>query len=176
MKSEQLKQIVSILDFFNEESLNGDPMSFSGKIVVPLDGDKILKISSSFDANGQIQIFEAAKELGIKFYTFPEIVSQGVITLLSQPRLTLKTIPEIDMFNQTLNCWCPTNTKEEFIISALVLRDYGEEEFEKILDFNRKFDIGNIYWRNIGFDENNKIQCFDFHCGKARNAEGRYYV
>lgn len=176
MKSEQLKQIVSILDFFNEESLNGDPMSFSGKIVVPLDGDKILKISSSFDANGQIQIFKAAKELGIKFYTFPEIVSQGVITLLSQPRLTLKTIPEIDMFNQTLNCWCPTNTKEEFIISALVLRDYGEEEFEKILDFNRKFDIGNIYWRNIGFDENNKIQCFDFHCGKARNAEGRYYV
>lgn len=176
MKSNQLNQIISVLDFLNEESLNGDPMSFSGKIVVPLDDDKILKISSTFDANGQIQIFEAAKELGIKFYTFPEIISQGAITFLSQPRLTLKAIPEIESFNQTLNCWCPTNTKEEFIISSLVLKDYGEKEFEKILDFNKKFDIGNIYWRNIGFDGNNKIQCFDFHCGKARNEEGRYYV
>lgn len=176
MKSEQLKQIVSTLEFLDKESLNGDPMSFSGKIVVPLDDDKILKISSTFDANGQIQIFEAAKELGIRFYTFPEVISQGVITFLSQPRLTLKTIPEVEAFNQTLNCWCPTNTKEEFIISSLVLKDYGREEFEKILDFNKKFNIGNIYWRNIGFDENNKIKCFDFHCGKARNAEGRYYV
>lgn len=176
MKSEQLKQIVSTLEFLDKESLNGDPMSFSGKIVVPLDNDKILKISSTFDANGQIQIFEAAKECGIKFYTLPEIISQGLITFLAQPRLTLKPIPKIESSYQTLNVWCPTNTIEERVISSIVIKDYGYEEFEKILDFNKKFNIGNIYWRNIGFGKNNKIQCFDFHCGKARDAEGRYYV
>lgn len=175
MKSSSLKKLIEAFSLLDKESLNGDPMSFSGKIVVPLDDQYILKIMSKFDAVGDLQILEAAKKEGIDFYLPYEVLYDGTIYLIKQEKLITGELPSVELTEKdtTLNVWCPGKIKSEETIAYFVRRDYGEEMCEKIRQFNKKYDLGNIYWHNVGFNKQGDIQCFDFQCGLARDKDGR---
>ena len=56
MIEKKLESLISAFKILDEESLNQDPFSFSGKYVVPLGESNIIKIMSTFDANGELQI------------------------------------------------------------------------------------------------------------------------
>lgn len=161
-----------------EESLNKDSMSFSGKFVCGYGEDKIVKVMTTFDLVGDKQVIDAAMEEGISFYLDGEVINAGLISFFIQPKL----LPlEASLFShqkgKSLNYWAETGGYDEAYIADLFIQHYGEEAYNKIRDFNKKYDIGNIYLRNVGVDKlSGKIRCFDFQCGKARDGEGRLYV
>lgn len=175
MKSSSLNKLIDAFSLLDKESLNGDPMSFSGKIVVPLDDDYILKVMSKFDAIGDLQILEEAKKEGIDFYLPYQVLYDGTIYLIRQERIMTGELAQVELTDKdtTLNAWCPGKIKSEETIAYFVRRDYGEEMADKIRRFNKKYNIGNIYWHNVGFGKNGNIQCFDFQCGLARDKDGR---
>lgn len=175
MIEKKLESLISAFKILDEESLNQDPFSFSGKYVVPLGESNIIKIMSTFDANGELQIEQDAERQGLNFFTQSTVLYQGLVTVLKQPKLTCIPFENRKEYNlPSLNYWCPTDNLEEKVISELVYKHYGEENFYKIKEFCEKWYLGNIYWRNIGFDKDRKIQCFDFHCGLSRNRKGEY--
>lgn len=181
MQPHELPKLIEGLSVLDNESLNGDPMSFKGKIVVPFGADKILKVASTFDTAGDLQILREAERRGIDFYLQSEVLYQGVMTILAQPKIKVVPLPTVDLQGmkwKTLNVWCgETYTTEEEVIYRLALDQYGEEMVNKIKAFNEEFLIGNIYWRNIGVDpETGKIKCYDFQFGRARNEKGELRV
>lgn len=175
MTEEKLKDLIAAFQAMDEESLNKDPFSFSGKYVIPFGDSEIIKIMSSFDANGMVQIEKAAKEEGLEFFVQSSILYKGLITIVKQPKLKILPFENKKNYQEiSLNYWCPANNFEEQLISKLVKNHYGEGSFNKIKNFCVKWYLGNIVWRNIGFDKEGKIKCFDFHCGLSRNEKGEY--
>ena len=52
-----------------------------------------------------------------------------------------------------MNYWVRnTSSPEEDYIASRVIHDYGRDGYNEIRRFCKQYDIGNIYWRNIGFD------------------------
>ena len=178
MKGSDVHKLIKAFSKIEPESLNGDPISFKGKIVVPYEKDKILKILSAFDAAGDLQVIRNSMYRGISFYLPCTPLYEGTISFLLQDKvlpLNIDEIPNSDL--ASLNGWCPTGTAEEKKISQRVLEDYGEEQWQKIKAFNEEYCIGNIYARNVGINpKTNKICCFDFQCGVARDKEGHLRV
>lgn len=179
MTKQDFIAISEALSKLGDSSLNGDPMSFKGKIVLPVEDDKIMKIYCAFDAVGDIQVLEAAQQQKINFFVPVSIIEGNPLVILVQDKLELK---EMSTFKHSsgkycsINKWCDTGTEEELLIADLIVEGYGEDEYHKIKEFTNKYYLGNIYWRNIGFNKEGKIQCFDFQCGLSRNKEGKLYV
>lgn len=177
MDKRTLEQIKDAFSTLSKESLNKDPMSFAGKFVCNYEGDKIIKVMTTFDLVGDKQVIDAAAEEGIAFYLGGEVINAGVISFLIQPKLIPIETSVFPRDGRSLNYWADTGTYEEAYIAEHFIKDYGSEVFDKIKEFNKKYDIGNIYLRNVGIDRlSGKIRCFDFQSGRPRNGEGRLYV
>jgi hypothetical protein len=174
---QQIDLLIEAFKILDVESLNQDYFSFKNKYVTHSQ-EGILKIGPSIDINTEIEIIKAAEQEGISFYLPLNIIYIGTLTFCNQQQLCTHPISNYSDYKRkpTLNSWCPGEIDEEEIISGIVFSQYGEEQWKKILLFNKKYHLGNIYWRNIGFSNEGKIQCFDFQCGLARNERGYPYV
>lgn len=180
MKRTALDKLGQTFAVLGEKSLNGDPVAFNGKFVVPLDGENtIAKILPTTELNGEMQIIQKAQEKGINFFVGGEVVKYGPISFLFQEKLIIKPLPKElpKSKGRSINYWVQNNSSaEEDYIADRVIHDYGRDGYNAIRRFCRQYDLGNMYWRNIGFDSNTKkIKCFDFHSGLLRTKEGFLY-
>lgn len=180
MKRTALDKLGQTFAVLGEKSLNGDPVTFNGKFVVPIDEENtIVKILPTTELNGEMQIIQKAQEKGITFFAGGKITKYGPISFLFQEKLVVKKLPE-DLppsKGRSMNYWVRnTSSPEEDYIASRVIHDYGRDGYNEIRRFCKQYDIGNIYWRNIGFDsQTKKIKCFDFHSGLLRTQEGFLY-
>lgn len=172
MTEELLLNIVRDFELLDQHSLNQDPFSFTGKYVFDFN-DYIYKIESLFDFIGY-QEFLLLNE-NCPFFTQNEVLYQGNLVLYRQKKIStqdLSNFQDLECIKDSLNIWCPTQTQEEAIISQLVFNQYGEETWNKIYQICSLYCVGNIYWRNIGFDKQGMIKCFDFYIGLPKDEKG----
>ena len=172
MTEKLLLNIVQDFELLDKHSLNQDPFSFTGKYVFDFDG-YIYKIESLFDFIGYQKFLILNKEC--PFFTQNEVLYQGNLVLYRQKKIQIQPLSnfkDLICIKDSLNIWCPTQTQEEAIISQLVFDQYGEENWNKIYQICSLYCVGNIYWRNIGFNEKGMIKCFDFYIGLPKNEKG----
>ena len=172
MTKELLLNIVKDFELLDKHSLNQDPFSFTGKYVFDFD-DYIYKIEPLFDFIGYQEFLLLNKDCS--FFTQNEVLYQGNLVLYRQKKiqtLPLSNFEDLKCIKDSLNIWCPTQTQEEAIISQLICNQYGEEIWNKIYQICSLYCVGNIYWRNIGFNEKGIIKCFDFYIGLPKNEKG----
>lgn len=106
-------KIVKDFEILDKNSLNQDPFSFSGKYVFDF-GGYIYKIESLFDFIGYNEFLRLNNNCS--FFIQNEILYEGNLVLYRQKKIQSLPISEFEYLNcekESLNKWCPTQTKEE---------------------------------------------------------------